>query len=1141
MACNVSVNAWEGVASYSNQTNGQFIAYTDGQTVYNGQNNNVLANGTGLIGSSTSIECALILPKPGGTIGQFYVFHNNTQTHYWSYADMGVGTNGTVITKNNFLQSGGTERCGTVPHGSICPAYWVVISKNTNDSVAAYLVDTGGISTTPVVSSTGITGGNRRGNIVFSEDFTKIGMNVEGKGMYVANFNTITGQATNWTQIGNTTSGFGSAFSPDGTKVYYTNTWSANLYQYDLNSGTQTYLGAGASSYPVLARDGKIYVSRYGQQWLGVVNSPNSAGTASNYVLNGLAIPTGCQCRWGLPNPFHMEIGYHPAFPDTITLCPGEDSVYTTTVPGDSFLWNTGDTTASVLLDTAGLYWVEIGNGDCSSSDSVYLQFADSVSITADTVCLNEATTFAHYTNMPSSFISAYNWDFGDGSGTSSNANPTYSYSSGDTFTVQLEIETTSGCVAEATFEAIVHPLPQPSFDFTDECDGDTVSFDNTSQPAQAAIDAFSWDIDDDGSEDYSSTDITHIYGNHGSYTVELWARDANGCADSVIQVVDVHAIPVADFVAPNQCHHVLHEFFDSSQVAIGNISQWDWTFGDGNGDMSQNPTHTYADPGYKTVTLTVITPYGCTDSETKTTRVFDLPEPDFQVGATCENIDAVFTETSVSPSGNVIAYQWNFGDGATSNIANPSHDYGVPGAFDVTFSVTTNFGCTDTITKPLRIYPAPKTAFAFDNEVCVGEPLPFIDQSVIAQATPGGDSIVSWTWEVNGNFHSSEQFPEYIANKHTSISVKLTTVSNYGCTTFLENVGNVYANPIAKFDIEPGCQHFPTAFTDQSTVETGIISNWYWEFGDGETSLLERPEHVYNGFGDFTVYLHVSSNKGCVDSIEVPFEVRETPKTHFNDEPQQGCTEFLANLTNETSFSNPQLMTYAWYIDSVKVSGQNHANVWLENDLRDTVRYYSVRLIGTAANGCQTEHSAENMIAVLPKPRARFITDDDLFSMWEPDVAFYNMSETGVRWLWEFGDSTKSTDFEPVHTYKKHGLYWIKLTAWNAYSCPDTFVEYIKLDPITTLYVPSAFTPNGDGDNETWSVQGFNEGNPFRVRVWNRWGNLMFESTDMSYGWDGIMPNGKLAPVGVYVYEIVYITSEHATEELSGQFTLLR
>lgn len=1140
VSCNVSINALEGCASYSDQASGQFIAYTDGQTVYNGQNNNVLANGTGLIGSSTSIEAALILPKPGASIDEFYIFHNNTTTHYWSEVDMNSGANGTVVSKNNFLEGTSTERCGSVPHGTICPAYWVVVSRSTNDSIAAYLVDTSGINT-PVISSTGISGGNRRGNIVFSEDYSKIGMNVESKGMYVADFDNVTGLATNWVKIGNTTSGFGSAFSPDGTKVYYTNSWSANLYQYDFNTSTETFLGSGASSYPVLGRDNKVYVSRYGQQWLGVVNNPNGAGAACNFVLNGLAIPTGCQCRWGLPNPFLMDIGYHPPTPDTITLCPGEDTLYTTQVPGDTFLWNTGDTSASVLLDTAGLYWVTIGLGDCSSSDSVYLQYAEDVTIQASTHCLNDVTSFTHTTNMPAANIASYSWDFGDGSSINTSANPTYTYAQADTFSVHFELETNTGCILEADTVAIVHPLPIPNFTFDHECDGDAVSFTNTSQEVEAPISAFAWDIDNDATVDYSTTDVTHTYAGPGGYSAELWAIDTNGCADSLLQLVDVYPIPVADFGAPNECHHDLHEFSDSSQLAQGSIVQWQWDFGDGNTSTSQNPTHTYLNPGDKNVTLIVTSSEGCTDEKSKFTRVYHLPQPSFTVGSTCENVDAVFNSTNVSPSGNIVTYSWDFGDGSGSSMPDPSHGYPGPGAYDVEFYVVTNLGCSDTVRQSLRVYPAPVTAFGFENKVCVGEPLPFYDQSVIAQATPGGDSIVQWDWQVNGGFFSDQQNPVFVSSSHTTISVRLTTTSNYGCTTWAENIGNVYPNPVASFVTDPECQHFPTQFTSTSDIAFGIVDQWQWDFGDGNFSEEENPEHIYDVPNSYSVHLHVTSSQGCVDSVSGALDVRESPITRFDITPQAGCTEFRANLVNESIFTQPQQMSYEWYIDSVKVSEDKNASVWLENDVRDTVVFYSVQLIGKAINGCETSFGMDELIAVYPKPKAYFTTDGDLFHMLEPEVAFHNFSETGVRWLWEFEDSTSSNHFEPVHAYQNHGVYTVTLTAWNAYNCPDTFAKTIELEPFTALYVPSAFTPNGDGDNETWGVKGFNEGHNFRVRIWDRWGHMIYEEHDMGFAWDGKLSDGRLAPVGVYAYEILFFASDYEPRELTGQFTLLR
>jgi hypothetical protein len=138
----------------------------------------------------------MILPKPGGTPGQFYVFHNNTTQAYYSEVDMAVGPNGTVLTKNVLLSNTSAERFGTVPHANGMD-YWVLCNQGMNATILAFLVSSTGVSAAPVASPTGIVGGAARGNMTLTSDFATIGMSVEQRGMYLFDFDNCTGLATN--------------------------------------------------------------------------------------------------------------------------------------------------------------------------------------------------------------------------------------------------------------------------------------------------------------------------------------------------------------------------------------------------------------------------------------------------------------------------------------------------------------------------------------------------------------------------------------------------------------------------------------------------------------------------------------------------------------------------------------------------------------------------------------------------------------------------------------------------------------------------------------------------------------------------------------------------------------------------------
>ncbi|GAB5538662.1 MAG: hypothetical protein Salg2KO_07650 [Salibacteraceae bacterium] len=1139
VTCNASITSFEAAAVWSDPVTGDFIAYTSGNIVYNGQNHATLANGTGLTAQASSIESALILPVPGATIDDIYIFHNNITNTYWSRADMTVGTNGTVTSKNNFLLNSGSERCGTAPHGNLCPAYWLMINKGMNDSVAAYLIDANGISANPVVTSTGITGGNARGNIVFSEDFTKMAMSVESKGMYVADFDNLTGMTSNWQKIGTTTSGFGSAFSPDGTKLYYTSTFGGTLYQYNFSNSTQTALGGTGLSYLALAPDGKIYISKWGQQSLGVINVPNNAGTGCNFQQNGFTIvgPPTCRCNWGLPNPFHVDIGVNKSR-DTITLCPGEDTLYTTDITGDTFLWNTGDTTASILLDSAGLYYCTIINGECTSSDSIYLQYVDAVEISGFDACEGDSIQFTLTTAMPADQIVSYDWSFGDGN-SSTDTMPKHAYNYGDTFLVTLDLETQTGCVLDTFTTIIAYNAPDVDFEFENVCDGEQVQFQQLTVEGDTSIVSYNWDINNNGTVDYLTTNAAHNYPGFASYAVELMVDDLNGCADSVVKQVFVHPMPTADFEIDNECLGIEQQFRDSSTLAQGNIALWTWDFGDGDSASIQHPLHTYTSSGTKTISLIIETDSGCVDMVSKSALVYHLPVANFQADSVCENVNAVFNNTSTSQSGAVVQNKWNFGDGDTSSIQSPTHDYAAPGLREVSLAVTTQFGCVDTVTRPIRIYPAPQTAFGWKNNVCQGDDLPFYDQTLLANVTPGGDQIVSWNWTLNGENFSTNQHPVYATKTFQDFAVSLTTTTNYGCTTTANNVARIFPLPEAGLTTENACEDIETGFTSTSTVVEGVIAEWLWDFGDGNNTVLENPTHVYESPGRYDVKLVVSTTYGCKDSIEGKVTIHEAPVPKFSSNPVLGCADLRVSFENESSIGNGDLK-YRWYAGGNQFSSLKNPTRVFGNDTLEPVSY-TIRLVAISELGCSKSIRKVDYITVLPKPKAKFSFSEDEFSMFEPEVNFNNISEHSVRWQWDLGDGDTVSDFAPRHVYEKSGEYFVNLIAWNEYNCPDTAEQFVVLDPITTLYIPSAFTPNGDDDNDVWGVKGFNEGNRFEIRVWDRWGHLVFESDDMNFTWDGKLSDGRLAPIGMYAYHIVYRSSDYKIREATGQFSLVR
>jgi gliding motility-associated-like protein len=179
----------------------------------------------------------------------------------------------------------------------------------------------------------------------------------------------------------------------------------------------------------------------------------------------------------------------------------------------------------------------------------------------------------------------------------------------------------------------------------------------------------------------------------------------------------------------------------------------------------------------------------------------------------------------------------------------------------------------------------------------------------------------------------------------------------------------------------------------------------------------------------------------------------------------------------------------------------------------------YNVSLTVTLNYGCTQTLVMNQLINVYPNPVAQFITSGNDLTLTDNDVAFTNQSTGASQWLWDFGDSTTSALLHPQHTYTAIGDYTVLLVVTNSWGCTDTAETIITVNDDFAFYVPNTFTPNGDGNNDVFFGYGVSIMN-YQMLVFDRWGNLIFESNDPATGWDGTI-NGKPVQIDTYVYRI--------------------
>lgn len=792
--------------------------------------------------------------------------------------------------------------------------------------------------------------------------------------------------------------------------------------------------------------------------------SPQHTYTAGVYDVS-LIVKNSFGCRDTITKPAYIAIEPLVAdFSSDVTQgCVGTPVTFTdlSTSGPNAWFWDFGDGGTSTgenpthTYTTPGTYTVKLraaNSGSCmdSVSKTAYITISNSPTAAFTGTNLSGCKTphTVAFQNSSTNAVSWF-WDFGDGN-TSTQQSPAHTYTTTGSFDVSLTVTNADSCTNTLTLPAYVNVIAPEAQLFADTVQGClplTVNFADSST-AQNIVSWF-WDFGD--GQTSTQQHPVHTYTAEGDYDVSLVIVNNQGCTDTIVRSSYVKAgnKPVANFTA-NTTDICLFGSVTFTDLSQGNVTDWLWLFGDGNSSLEEQPTYAYSDTGRFTITL-IASSYGCRDTFTIADYIHVAP-PDARFGVQYNCADPYtvsFSDNSLAPD----TWEWSFGDGTTSTDQNPVHTYAARGKYNVNLLVTDSIsGCYDIEAIEVHITD-PVADFGADTTIgCAPFAVQFSDSSIDG---------VSYQW-LAGTRTSTQKNPSFTYNTPGIYDVRLIITDAHGCNdTIIKPNYITVLGPTALFTGTPrnGCAPLPVQFTDTSAAFMSPIVSWKWTFGDGDTSAVQNPNHLYNTTGKYRVRLTVTDANGCSNTLSRNNYIQPTFPTPAFTGDTLTCLGKPANFTSGSAGTG---MSYLWdFGDGDTSTAANPSHIY------SALGTYTVSLTVTDVNGCDSTIVKPDFVKVS-MPEADFFADST-FTPCPPLLVNFTDNSTSdvVSWHWDFGDGSTSNLKNPSHVYLSPGNFAVTLVTKTDKGCYDTIVKadfVVVLGPSGTF----TFTPkNGCLGNE--------------------------------------------------------------------------
>ncbi len=597
----------------------------------------------------------------------------------------------------------------------------------------------------------------------------------------------------------------------------------------------------------------------------------------------------------------------------------------------NSYAWDFGDGESSTeanpehLFALEGQYLVQLFVTDTAGCKNL---FQDSITVYAEpvpafhtnsqgSICSQKPVVFENTTELPT--MATFLWDFGDGN-TSSEENPEHIYAAEGEYIVSLQIEM-AGCLVEKMDTILVNPGPLVDFNYTDDCFGQVVNFENIS--TGDFLQSFQWNFGD-GTQS-TQLNPNHSYDSAGTYNVQLTAFTSNGCDYTFQKQVTVNPVATVAFESEVGCANQPLQFTELVALEQSNITDYLWEFGVSgtSSDISTvaNPEFSFPAAGNYQVRLQVTTADGCTSSGTQNVTVNALPQPSFTYEENCLNNAILFSPENTE---NIIAHFWELQNESgeivfTAQSENFSYAFENPGTYQLSYRQENENLCSNSITETVEILPLPEPDFQ-TGDICANEAV-FIENLTELN----GNTLRNYSWSIDGEEISTDFSPQYSFEESGEFLLGLEVETQNGCIQNIEKTISVSPSPTAFFELEQTLAAYPytlnlnaeeylvssieyqdeqaTKMANRTIPTSPLGTEGLWTLNGDTISSSAQLNYVIEQPGTYLLGLIVTNEAGCTDSHYEQIRVREPSLdialNNLRITRDQDFTGFVVNISN--------------------------------------------------------------------------------------------------------------------------------------------------------------------------------------------------------------------------------------------------